>query len=90
MGDFNYPDICWQTLSGSSNFSIALCDFVFELNLQQLVESPTHVKGHLLDLVLTSSHGFISNVGVGAPPVSSDHNLISLELNLSELRTPSS
>ena len=53
VGDFNFPDINWDTLSGSSLSSKSFCDFVFQNNLSQLVHSPTHLKGNILDLVLT-------------------------------------
>uniref|UniRef100_A0A1X7TVJ7 Endonuclease/exonuclease/phosphatase domain-containing protein n=1 Tax=Amphimedon queenslandica TaxID=400682 RepID=A0A1X7TVJ7_AMPQE len=33
MGDFNAPDIDWHTLSGESDYSIRLCDLVFDFNL---------------------------------------------------------
>ena len=39
LGDFNSPDI---NLSGTSDFSSKLCDFIFEKNLTQLVNVPTH------------------------------------------------
>ena len=40
IGDFNMPDICWSTLSGSTSISNSFCDFVYELNLTQLVDCP--------------------------------------------------
>lgn len=32
VGDFNFPDICWSSLSGSNVNSNKFCDFVFENN----------------------------------------------------------
>ena len=46
VGDFNCPDIDWPTFSGVSPASSALCDFVFII---QVIESPTHTKGNILD-----------------------------------------
>ena len=60
VGDFNLPDICWSSLIGLSPFSISFCDFVYEYNLSQLVECPTHIKGNMLDLVLTNAESIIS------------------------------
>ena len=54
VGDFNMPDICWSSLSGSTSFSNSFCDFVFKHNLTQLMTTPTHEKGNVLDLVLTN------------------------------------
>ena len=36
VGDFNCPDLNWNTLTGSSHFSCTLCDLAFEHNLSQL------------------------------------------------------
>ena len=30
--DFNAPDINWSTLSASSDFSLNLCDLIFQYN----------------------------------------------------------
>ena len=54
LGDFNFPDIDWSVLMGTSHQSNCFCDLVFDCNLTQHVHDPTHVKGHLLDIVLTS------------------------------------
>lgn len=40
LGDFNVPDIDWDTLTGVSLFSKSLCNIVFHDNLSQLVHSP--------------------------------------------------
>ncbi len=45
LGDFNYPDICWHTLTGESSQSSLFCELVFEFNLLQHVEGATHIKG---------------------------------------------
>ena len=42
MGDFNIPDVNW-TLSGSHHFSHQFCEAIFDLNLIQLIDLPTHV-----------------------------------------------
>lgn len=57
MGDFNVPDINWSSLCGSSTFSNALGDFIFENNLSQLVLEQTHIKG--MDLVITNKEDSI-------------------------------
>ena len=55
-GNFNLPDINWSSLSGHSYTSNTFCDFVYDNNLFHLVDTPTHVGGNLLDLVLTSDN----------------------------------
>ena len=53
VADFNLPDVCWSSLIGQSPFSNSFCVFVYEHNFSQLVDCHTHVKGNILDLVLT-------------------------------------
>ena len=79
-----FPDVDWDTLSGSSLPSKSFCDFVFQNNLSQLVHSLTHLKGNILDLVLTNSDELINNVEVILPhqSLSSDHYIISFQLSL--------
>lgn len=76
MGDFNFPDINWFTLSGSSTPSSIFCDFLFDHNLHQLVTSPTHSKGNILDLVITNHPDIITNISIDSRQellISSDH-----------------
>jgi len=54
VGDFNYPDISWTDLVGDTTCSNLFCELVFDSNLTQLVDVPTHVRGNILDLVLTN------------------------------------
>ena len=53
VGDFNFPDI--DSLSGPSSLSNFFCDFIFDCNLTKHGTQPTHVKGNILDLILTSA-----------------------------------
>ena len=43
MGGFNVPDIYWNMLSGSTTLSNQLCDLVFQYDLSQIVDCPTHI-----------------------------------------------
>ena len=54
LGDFNLPDINWNSLSGSTPTSTLFCDLVFDMNLDKLVTFHTHCKGNILDLCLTN------------------------------------
>ena len=47
------PDINWSSLCGNSLYSTSLCDFVFDYNLSQVIQIPTHTGGNILDIVLT-------------------------------------
>jgi exonuclease III len=43
LGDFNFPDICWSSLTCTSSLSNLFCDFIFDNNLTQHVMVPTHI-----------------------------------------------
>ena len=53
LGDFNIPNIIWDTMSGSIPWSTNFCDFLFKLNLVQRITTPTHIAGNVLDVILT-------------------------------------
>jgi len=44
IGDFNFPDINWQSMSANCSTSLSLFDFT----------DPTHCKSNLLDLITNS------------------------------------
>ena len=79
VGDFNIPDICWFSLHGSTSFSKIFCEFVYKYNLTQLITSHTHVKGNVLDLILTNAEDIIYDLNVNPAHLLmfSDHFLIS-------------
>ena len=81
LGDFNLPDICWHTLSASCGHSESLLHFFDSYNLQQVIETPTHAAGNILDLVL-SSPGAVVNSYVDQASVISDHLPIHAEISL--------
>ena len=74
-GDFNLPDIKWSSLSAHSSSSNAFCDFIFDNNLTQFVDRPTHSGGNVLDLALFTDLEIIDNLLVFQPCESlcSDH-----------------
>jgi len=81
--DFNYHDIEWLTLSGINLNSSSFCDFVFDTNLIQLVENPTHIAGHTLDLILTNYNLGIQNLTLDSklpPQLLSDHFMIKFDV----------
>ena len=59
---------------------------MFQNNLCQLIHTPTHLKGNILDLILTNYVELISNVEVTPPrhSLSSDHYIISFQLLVSK------
>ena len=85
LGDFNFPDIDWHTLMGSSPLSSCFCNFVFDCNLSQHVLEPTHIRGNVLDLILTSADISIDHLLIhpSSDVYFSDHFVISFDLFLS-------
>jgi len=76
VGDFNFPDINWSTLTGTTSLSTLFCDFIFDHNLVQFIDSPTHIKGNILDIVLSNT-SLINNIRVEPSQlISSDHFLV--------------
>lgn len=65
LGDFNYPHIDWTTLA-SDNKSRSFVDMITDKSLSQLVDFPTHIRGNILDLILTNQpDSFISVENLG-------------------------
>ena len=64
VGKFYLPDIDWDTLSVASHSSELFCNFVFNNNLTQLIAKPTHVKGNILDLIVTNTSHRIQQVNI--------------------------
>ena len=76
MGDVNLH-LDMQTASSNSSFSSLLA----ANNLVQVVQSPTHTAGHLLDIVAVGSGTAVTSVNV-PPPFLSDHSMIDVALDL--------
>ena len=81
-GDFNMPDINWESLTSASSSSAhdSFCEVVYNNNLHQLIDKHTHIKGNILDLVLSNRPDSIDNINVHNHSYSSDHYLISASL----------
>ena len=74
MGDFNFPDINWDTLSGHSIASNQFCDLIFQAGLHQLINVPTHKHGNTLDLLFTNLEDNINDLQINSDShLQSDH-----------------
>jgi len=85
LGDYNLPDINWDTLCGNSVAAEKFCDTCFEQNLTQLISCLTHIHGNTLDLVLANNDDLIESISVSPTnnlPIESDHYAIMFELSL--------
>ena len=55
MGDFNLPNINWESITTLISVDQSLIDSMTqELLLEQIIRSPTHKRGNILDLVFVS------------------------------------
>jgi hypothetical protein len=77
IGDFNFPEIKWQSKTTTARSQIVLDTMETKL-MQQLVHFPTHVKGNTLDLVITNSSDRVINIEEGGRLGKSDHSILNL------------
>lgn len=86
FGDFNLPNMDWQTQtpSPSCRFSELYDSFSENLtnfNLEQMVKTPTRDK-NILDLFLTNNPSVVHNIQTLPSLGSSDHDIVHHELNI--------
>ena len=80
IGDFNFPDIDWDSLSGDHHHSNIFCDIVYRFNLLQYVEQPTHKMGNILDLVLSNDTDLVKDLSIDS---SQNHSPLSDHFKIS-------
>ena len=78
LGDFNYPDINWETSIGHEE-NTEFLETIADSYLTQLVEDPTR-GDNILDLVFTSDDNLVENLAVGEHFGDSDHNIIRFDI----------
>jgi len=99
VGDFNFPEISWNTMTTTSIRSQEFIEAIQDVFLSQMVNFPTRhgndpTKGNTLDLILCSHPELIGNIDDIGPIGNSDHTcvqfdiLISVQENLSEELIP--
>ena len=54
LGDFNFPGIDWNMLSSCNSQESLFIDGILELELIQLVDSPTHIRNGTPDLLFSN------------------------------------
>ena len=79
VGDFNFPEINWETETTTK--SANHCSQRF-LNVTQPTRCRHGKNPHTLDLILTSDEDMVSNLAYGAGIDLSDHVIISYTLNI--------
>ena len=87
IGDFNYPNIYWESLTAPEYDGSDFCSYIFEPSLLQLVNEPTHKSGSFLDLVIRNSNE--SKIREVNNNYFSDHRCICVTTNASLLKSGS-
>ena len=78
VGDFNYPDIDWESsLAGPNGYNFL--ESVQDFFLYQHIHKPTRA-GNILDLVLSTEQNMIENITVNESFCTSDHNTIEFSI----------
>ena len=54
LGDYNFSGIDWTTLTAKSTVESQFLDIVNDCGLNQFINMPTHSRGNILDLVLST------------------------------------
>ena len=82
-GDLNMPKIDWENYSSTENIDRLFLDSFTNLELEQLINVPTHTRGNILDLLLTDKPVLISDLAVSDKnlPCKSDHFSVSFNIN---------
>lgn len=81
IGDFNLPGANWLTGTSDSK-SRKFCDACSERGFEQIVDFPTHLRGNILDLVLTDRPDKISSVTSAGRLGRSDHEALLIEIDI--------
>jgi len=81
-GDLNLPGIDWRNYCGSNPVEQLFLDTFSNFGIEQLITSPTHSGGNVLDLVLTDKPHLVSNIQISEHnnPCKSDHFAVSFTL----------
>jgi len=79
LGDFNLPDIKWDTLNTVSNVSKEFLTLCFKIGAEQMVDFPTRLN-NCLDLILCSNRSMVKTMESEPPFCESDHISIYCEL----------
>ena len=75
MGDFNHPDICWDSGMVGGRQSRRFLESVEDNFLVQVIDGPTRGEA-LLDLVITNEEESVRDVKIGGSLVCSARALV--------------
>ncbi len=85
MGDYNFPEINWETWStgtddNTNSRGYKFLECVRDCYLYQHITEPTRGRGtdkpSTIDLIFSNEEGMINNIEIGAPLGKSDHSIL--------------
>ena len=85
ISDLNLRNVNWKTNSSTNNVEQLFLEESFKLGLIQcIINTPTHIKDKILDVLLTNSENLINNIQVlsNCEVCKSDHCAITFDLSL--------
>ena len=91
IGDFNLRNPNWEILASSNTTEQSFINEFLCLGLIQCISSPTHTKGNILDILLTNSDNFVSDIKILSNNESckSDHYAITFKVKINvKLKKP--
>jgi hypothetical protein len=82
VGDFNMPKVQWDQFHSRDNVDQLFLNTFSNLAFDQLIDVPTHIKGNILDLLLSNNPRVVSDIKVdnGSQLCKSDHYMISFNI----------
>ena len=86
LGDFNFPDIRWQTGCAGSKGRRFL-ETIHDKFIAQHVETATHDSGNILDLILSSEGELVRDIETCGKIGKSDHTLIKCKVQINAIRS---
>ena len=88
IGDMNFPKVNWADFVSMEPTEQLFLNTFGNLSLEQLVDKPTHIKGNILDYVITDKADLITNLSVDSQNLicGSDHYLIKFNLSLNKVK----
>ena len=64
VGDLNLSAVSWTNMNSPVPIEQTFVDSFNELGLKQIISEPTHLKGNILDVLLTNYDSAISNLSI--------------------------
>ena len=88
VGDMNFPKVNWTDFVSTDNIEQLFLNTFSNLSLEQLVNIPTHIKGNILDYIITDISHLIKNISVDSNNLmcGSDHYLIKFNMPLNKIK----